>query len=178
MEIDSRKLKKAFKILRRNYGAPGPDGVSIRDIKLNFPDKIVCLKQCLDNEEYSFTSPSYSTFVDFSGKLRTVYVYTVMDRWVQHYLKLELAPLINSLLQPYTFAYIRGRNNIQASEYVLTENPPYVLKLDVSDFFKSINTSRLYCLINKIEVDDYLKNLVIESFTVGKDQGLPLGHVL
>jgi len=178
MEINPRKLKKAFKILRRNYGAPGRDGISIRDIKMNFSDNMAYLKKRLDNEDYLFTPPSFTTFSDFNGKLRKVYVYTVMDRWVQHYLKLELAPLINSLLQPYTFAHIRGRNNIDASKYILQENPPYVLKLDIAEFYQSINNFRLFHLIDKIEFDSYLRHLLIQSFANSSDQGLPLGHVL
>lgn len=178
MATDLKQLKKAFRILRRNYGAPGADGISIRDIKKDFPNNINYLRQCLDRKNYSFTKPYLSTFLDFTGKLRKVYVYNVMDRWIQHYLKLELNPLINNLLQPYTFAYIRGRSNIQASEYVLKGNPTYVLKLDVSDFFQSINSSKLYRLINKIKIDDYLRSLTITSLTDCRNQGLPPGHVL
>jgi hypothetical protein len=60
----------------------------------------------------------------------------------------------------------------------LQENPPYVLKLDVAEFYQSINNFRLFHLIDKIEFDSYLRHLLIQSFANSSDQGLPLGHVL
>ncbi len=175
---DIKKLHKAFKILRRNYGAPGRDRISIREVKSKYKFFSALIESQINSNEYFFTKPISREFVDYSGKRRLIYIYTVLDRWVQHYLKLEISPHIHSFLKPYIFGYIRRRSNIQAAEYILHNNPRYVLKLDISNFSSSIDIQRIFKSFQVLNVDETILDLVINSFAHNSNKGLPPGHVL
>lgn len=178
MKVDDKILKKAFKILRRNYGCPGKDGISIKNIKdryERFEEKLIYQ---IEDNSYIFSDPIFTEFIDFSNKKRVVCVYVLLDRWLQHYLKLIVSPQIFNILQPYVYGNIFGRTNIQATSRILEYQTNYVLKLDISNFFTSIDKERALKNLYSIGKNDEMETLIKESFASPNSTGLPLGHVL
>ena len=132
----------------------------------------------IKNNSYLFTKPNVKTFVDYLGKERTILIYSVLDRWVQHYLKLIIDPLIISYVNSYVFGYVRGRDNIQASEYILKNNPNFVLKLDIKSYFNSIDLETTLKNLDLVDIPNEIKIMTKNSLKHNPTQGLPMGHVL
>jgi len=171
-------LNRAFRILRRNYGCPGNDRLSIKEIKKSYKYYIEKLTQQIDNKSYKFEAhPKFITIYDSCKSGRRIFIYNVLERWVQHYIKLHIDPLINLVLSEYVYAYRRGKTDIESYDYILKNKPEYVLRLDIENFFESIDKNYLFELLKEIGVHKDLIKLIKNSYSHHKI-GLPAGHVL
>lgn len=171
-------LNKAFHVLRRNYGCPGNDGVSIKLVKKEYDRYINFLADKLNRHTYSFErNPKSLTIKDFSLRERVIFVYNVLERWVQHYIKININTLIDSTLTEYVYAYRRGKTDTESYSYILRNKPKYIIMLDIQNFFGSIDKNRLYKKIEKIGVDRNFNELIRSSLEHNK-KGIPAGHVL
>lgn len=172
------QINKAFRILRRNYGCPGNDSLSIKEIKESYDAYTNILLENLDNFSYDFEETPKSLLIhDLSDRERKIFVYNVLERWVQHYIKLQIVPLIESVLSEYVYAYRRGKTDTESYKYILRSNPKFVLRLDIRDYFRSIDRSCLFGLLEGIGVDEKLMRLTQNSLN-HCNSGLPAGHVL
>lgn len=178
MEIINN-LNKAFRILRRNYGCPGTDGLSYKEIKKNFVLHRSYLESALKNKTFKFTDPRKCTIRTgkITPKIRDVFVYNIYDRWIQEAIKIELNSYLKKKMHPHVYSYIRGKNRRQAFEYILNLNPKYILILDIKNFACSINTSILFEMLTDANIPFDLIDLVEESIK-HSEIGLPKGNSL
>jgi retron-type reverse transcriptase len=179
MQNHSRKLlKNAFRIICRNYACPGNDGVSISQIKKKYKyyeDSIFGKLEC---GNFEFQSKPKSVLIqDYLGKNREIFVYTVEERWVQEYLKLCIEAEIENMLVEYTFAFRRKKSDIDSYSYILRSNPKYILRIDIKNFFFSINREKIFIDLGNTKIPIAILALVKKSFDHCLS-GLPQGHVL
>lgn len=178
MDYYDHLIKKAFKITRRNYGCCGNDGIYIRNIKENFSEFQNDLKNSLYNLKFDFEkSPKESIISDYQGKLRKIYVYNLKERVFQGILKLIIENEVTNLLKDYVYGFRRGKTDIQSYQYILKNNPLYILKVDIKDYFESISKENLYIFINQLNVDFRVLDLVKDAIN-HKLSGIPQGNVL
>ena len=178
MRNNRHLLKKAFKILKRNYGCPGNDGISIKDIKRNYEHCENIVWESLKKYNYSFEKqPKRTVITDYLGNKRVIFVYNVIERWVQQFIKLQIEPIINTTLSEYVYAYRRGKNDRDSYNYILKNNPEFILRIDIKNYFESIDREKLFVLLKGLGVKDCLLRMVHESFK-HHGKGLPPGHVL
>lgn len=171
-------LNKAFRILRRNYGCPGNDKLSIKDIKNSYEHYIDRLKQDIESTSYNFEACPKSIMINDSfDRERKIFVYNVLERWVQHYLKLHIDPLISSVLSEYVYAYRRGSTDTESYKYILRNESKYVLRLDIKNYFGAIDKDSLFKLLTEVGVNKEILTLTKDSYSHHKI-GLPAGHVL
>lgn len=173
-----RLLKKAFRIIKRNYGCPGNDNISISEIKTNYKkyESDVCQK--LEKGTFAFESNPKNVIIhDYLGKKRRIFVYNITERWVQEFIKLQIEPTVNATLEEYVYAFRRGKNDEDSYKYILKNNPKYILRIDIKNYFNSINKERLFVNLEKLNLENNLLNLVKKSLK-HCTKGLPSGHVL
>lgn len=171
-------LKKAFRIIRRNYGCPGNDRVSISDIKTNYEKYEHIVWQQLEKNYYVFEQePKQIIIRDYLGKEREIFVYNVAERWVQEFIKLQIEPKIDATLAEYVYAFRRGKSDIHSYQYILKNNPKFILRIDIKDYFRSINKENLLISLEYFGFENDLLNLVKKSLC-HCTKGLPTGHVL
>jgi retron-type reverse transcriptase len=177
-QLDRNLLKKAFRIIRRNYGCPGNDGLAISEIRRNygFYEELLVLQ--LTGVTFKFESaPKKSLISDYLGKPREIFVYCVLERWVQEYLKLLIEPSVEELLAFYTFAFRQKKYDVDSYVYILRRNPKYILRVDIMNFFASINKENVLSQLDRMSIPCFAKVLVRDSLQHHR-YGLPLGHVL
>jgi len=102
-------LKKAWKIVRRNYGCPGPDGISWQEIKSDYVKYVLKLESILqgpilNNDYYK------KTINDYLGNSRDIYVYNIVSRWTQEYVKLIYQEVTEPFLSKNVYSYSISRN--------------------------------------------------------------------
>jgi RNA-directed DNA polymerase len=135
-------LTEAVRRVRRNKGAAGADGMSVRDLKAWFPSHWRELRQQLLDGTYQ---PSEVLGVEIpkpSGGVRKLGIPTVVDRVVQQALLQALTPLLDPAFSESSFGFRPKRSAhqalAQASDYV-REGRCIVVDLDLEKFFDRVN---------------------------------------
>lgn len=171
-------LRKAFRIIRRNYGCPGNDGLSVSEIKKDYEKYEDTVWQSLENEVYQFEQkPKHIVIRDYLGKERDIFVYNVLDRWVQEFVKLQVEPVVEKTLAEYVYGFRRGKSDEESYKYILENDPSFILRVDIEDYFKSINKEKLFARLEKMGFENNVLNLLKKSLEHCSN-GLPPGHVL
>ena len=104
-------LRRAFRILRRNYGCPGPDGVAIREIHATLPAHVERLRSEMLSRDLEF-APGREVAIQTGTKTtveRRVYVYSVRERWLQCYLRLSIQPIVSTAFADAVYSYLDPR---------------------------------------------------------------------
>ena len=168
-------LRKAFRIIRRNYGCPGNNKVSIKDIKLSYEAYEKGIWELLIHSTYPFESDPKSVSID--GNKRFIYVYNVEERWIQEYLKLEIESNIETVLHDYIYAYRRFLKDKDSYNYILKNNPNYILRADIRNYFLNIDKKIINSQIKSLNINPCVEDLIFKSLEHCK-RGLPAGNVL
>lgn len=172
-------LRRAFRILRRNYGCPGADGISLRMVRRHFAEYAQMLERDLSDSSIVFASPrrvsirtGLVTPID-----RVVYVYNVRERWLQCYLRLLIEPILHCRLSDAVFSYRRGRTRYEGLANLVRERPRFVLVLDLRNFFGSICRNRVMQQLNEFGLTASIVELVKAAID-HTENGLPRGNAL
>lgn len=170
-------LKKAWKIIRRNYGCPGPDGISWQEIKNDYDKYVIKLENSLQNP--IFNNDYYKkTIIDHHGNNRDINIYNIVSRWTQEYIKLVYQEVTEPLLSKNVYSYSKSRNLTNMSYNMNKYLGKTFLRIDIEKYFINIyihileNVLRKYYYLNSNEIKFLLK------FVYPKENGLPLGNVL
>ena len=171
-------LKKAFRVIRRNYGCPGNDGISISDIKKSYCTYENLLYEKLKNNKFVFEqNPKQVVIRDYLGKEREIFVYNVSERWAQEFLKLQIEETIEKNLVEYTYAFRRGKSDKDSYRNILSTNPVCILRTDIKNYFRSISKVSIFLLLEKFAIGRDLLYL-IRKVLGHCEQGLPPGNAL
>ncbi len=163
-ETKRHLLKKAFQVIRRNYGCPGNDTISILEVKTNWEEYENTIWKKLEKNTFTFEqNPKNPTINDYLGKKRKIFVYNITERLVQEFLKLQIEPSIDTALEEYVYAFRRGKNDKDSYKYILKNNPKFILRIDIKDYFNSINKEKLFKNLDKLGIESDLLNLVKKS---------------
>lgn len=175
----SSMLRKAFRILRRNYGCPGEDGISIRHIRRNFDDYASRLEYEIATGIIVFTQPREIIINtgNITEKSRNINVYNVHDRWIQCYLRLLIEPKLNCILEDTVYSYRIGRTRYQGLANLVRDRPNYVLLLDIKEFYENVCQQRLFDLLISIGIIESVAFLIMEAVKHA-GSGLPKGNCL
>ena len=99
-------LREAYKMAKRNNGAPGIDGVSFADIESAGVEEFLSeLREELVTGQYRPLSNRRKEIPKGGGKVRTLGIPTIRGRVVQGALKLILEPIFEADFQGGSYGY-------------------------------------------------------------------------
>jgi RNA-directed DNA polymerase len=175
-------LREAYKLAKRNNGAPGIDGVTFEAIE---EAGVVMFLEQLRSELVSLTyRPQRNRrhgIPKEGGKVRTLSIPAIRDRVVQGALKLILEPIFEADFQPGSYGYRPKRKAQEAVariEHEISRYKTRVIDIDLKAYFDNV---RHHLLLEKVaeRVDDpdvmRLLKLILKAS--GK-QGVPQGGVI
>jgi len=141
------RLGLGYADVRRNDGAPGIDGVSVKAFGEQLDEQLQQLATELANWQYQ-PQPVRRVELDKpDGGTRVLGIPCVRDRVVQATLKRLLEPLVTPTFSDHSFGFIPGRNQGQAVQearrIIVEEEKPWVVDIDLSKFFDRIQHDRL-----------------------------------
>ena len=140
-------LRKAFKLVKRNKGAPGIDGITIEDFEQNLLEEMIQLKQEVLGWTYKPTPVKRVEIPKPDGKgVRLLGIPIIKDRVLHMAIKMVLEPILDPEFSKSSYGFRPGKNQQQAveaaREYVRT-GKEFVVDIDLSKFFDRINHDRL-----------------------------------
>ena len=193
---DPVKLRAGFKAVKKNGGAPGIDGVTIKEFDSRLEEELAQLQMELESWRYK-PSPVRRVEIPKLGKgagVRLLGVPCTRDRVVHATIKLLLEPILDPRFSDHSYGFRPGYNQRQAVESaqrIVKSGKEYVVDIDLSKFFDRINHDRLIYLLSA-RIDDkrilrligtilrsgIMKDGLVEPTKEGTTQGSPLSPLL
>jgi len=135
-------LAQALKRVCANKGAPGVDGMSVKELKRWFNGHWESLRDELASGRYCPSSVRGVEIPKPGGGMRQLGIPTAKDRLVQQAILQTLEPLVDPTFSESSFGFRPGRSAHmalkQASQYV-KEGRTIVVDMDLEKFFDRVN---------------------------------------
>jgi len=175
-------LEEAYKMARKNNGAPGIDGVTFEDIETRGRGAFLQeIQQELQQKTYKPLKNKQVEIPKASGGVRTLGIPTIRERVVQGALCLILEPIFEANFQDGSYGYRPKRSPQEAVQKVaaaIAQGKTTVIDLDLKAYFDNV---RHHILLEKVaeRVNDaeimHLLKLILKAS--GK-KGVPQGGVI
>ena len=154
---ETSNLLNAFKLVKRNKGAPGIDGITIEEFETNLLENIQQLREAVLRWKYKPTAVKRVEIPKPDGKgVRLLGIPIVKDRILHMAIKTVLEPKIDPTFSQSSYGFRPRRNQRQAVEKarnIVSSGNEYVVDIDLSKFFDRINHDRLIYRL-KLYVED------------------------
>lgn len=155
--LDINNLKAAFKLVKKNKGAPGIDGITIEEYDLNLEEELNQLRQEVLSWSYEPTPVRRVEIPKPNGKgTRNLGIPTIKDRVLHMAIKLVIEPILEPTFSTNSYGFRPGRNQqqaTQAAKRIVESGKEFVVDIDLSKFFDKINHDRLIHRL-KAHIDD------------------------
>jgi len=173
---DLGNIEAALDAVVRNKGAPGIDGITVKQLpgilKVRWPE----IEEQLLQGRYQPQPVRRVRIPKPAGGTRDLGIPTVIDRVIQQAILLRLQPLWDPTFSEHSYGFRPGRSAhqavAQAQAYVI-EGYRFVVDIDLAKFFDRVNHDRLMAAVAARVADRRLLRLIRSYLTAGVlDSGL------
>jgi RNA-directed DNA polymerase len=175
-------LQEAYRMAKRNNGAPGIDGVTFDAIEA------AGLEAFLEGIRGELVSSTYRPMRNRrrdipkdNGKVRILGIPTIRDRVVQGALKLILEPIFEADFQAGSYGY-RPKRTAQAAVNLVAEavvsNKTRVIDVDLKAYFDNVRHDLLFKKVAERVNDARVMALLHLILKAGGKRGVPQGGVI
>ena len=193
--VDVGNIKDALRKVVGNHGAPGVDGMTVRELVEWLSTNTEALIQEIRDGKYIPTPVRRKEIPKPNGGVRNLGIPTVKDRLVQQMVVQVLEPIYDPTFSESSFGFRPGRNAqdaiLQAKEFY-DSGLTTVVDLDLEKFFDNLNQDFLMNILRVIIKDKTLITLIkrflragvtlpdglTQATTRGSPQGGPLSPLL
>jgi RNA-directed DNA polymerase len=187
----TERLEEAFQAVARNQGAPGPDGVTIGELREHLPMLVPKLKASLLDGSYTPGDIRRVWIPKGGGGQRGLGIPNVVDRMVQEAVRQVLEPVYEPTFHASSHGFRPGRSchtAIAEATQHLEEGYEWVVDLDLEKFFDRVNHQRLMSRLAQRIADKRLlvlighmlkaKVVLPDGVSVSTEEGVPQGGPL
>jgi RNA-directed DNA polymerase len=161
--VDPANLERAWKKVRANRGAPGPDGVSLAEFPELFREQWPEIEQQLSNGTYQPGPARRKSISKEDGTQRHLGIPNVMDRLIQQAILLVLTPIFDPSFSDSSFGFRPGRSAQQAAKQVqahIRAGYRHCVDMDLSKFFDRVQHDVLMSRVSRKVRDRRLLRLI------------------
>ena len=192
--LHSDNLRRAWKRVKSNKGAPGIDGVTIEEWPAHARSYWLDKRAQIEQGRYQPQSVRRVEIPKPDGGKRLLGIPTVTDRVIQQAIAQVLTPIFDPGFSDCSFGFRPGRNAHQAIRQVqanVTAGYRWAVDIDLAKFFDTVNHDLLMHLLGRAITDKRLLSLIasylragvlvgeqLQPSEVGTPQGGPLSPLL
>jgi group II intron reverse transcriptase/maturase len=183
-------LTTALKRVESNRGAPGTDGMTVKDLRPYLMNHWLEIRAALESGAYKPTPVRRVEIPKPDGGVRLLGIPTVIDRLLQQAIAQVLTPIFERKFSPYSYGFRPGRSAHdaikQAQEYTQA-GYEWVVDIDLEKFFDRVNHDMLMARVAR-EVKDkrvlkliraYLNSgVMVNGVVMDTEEGTPQGGPL
>ena len=170
MAVSPRNMETAMKRVRTNNGAPGADGMTIRETIEWMNGHFAEVQAEMLGGYYHPTAVRRREIPKPDGGVRKLGIPTAKDRIVQQAVAQILVPLYEPQFSDNSFGYRPGRSGQQAimrvKEYA-EAGYEWAVVLDLSKYFDTLNHDRLIRELRKTIKDESMMKLIKKFLKAG-----------
>ena len=188
------ELSAAFKAVKRNRGAPGIDGVTVKDFGERLFVELGQLQKELKSWSYEPKPVRLVEIPKPDGGARRLGIPCVRDRVVQAAIKAVLEPIFEPLFSTNSYGFRPNRNQwqaIHAAQRIVQSGKEHIVDIDLEKFFDRVQHDRLIHRLGE-QIDDkrvlrligltlrsgIMKDGIVSVTEEGTVQGSPLSPLL
>ena len=192
--VDPENLNRAWRQVRRNRGAPGPDGMTIKQFEPWAREDWSTVRQQLLDGTYRPGPVRRKTIPKDGGGERLLGIPNVIDRLVQQAICQVLTPIFDPDFSESSFGFRPGRSAHGAAKQVqqiIRQGHSHCVDVDLSKFFDRVQHDVLMsCVSRKVRNRHLLRLIgrylragvmvegVLQPTPEGSPQGGPLSPLL
>jgi len=192
--VERSNLARALKRVRQNQGSAGVDGMRVDELAPYLRDHWPGLREALLAGTYQPSAVRHHQIPKGDGRMRTLGIPTVLDRFIQQAVLQVLQPRFDPTFSESSYGFRPGRRAhdavCQAQRYVQSGRR-WVVDVDLASFFDRVNHDvlmgklsqritdrRLLALIRRYLEAGVMANGVVQERYEGTPQGGPLSPLL
>lgn len=157
--MERGNMFQALGRVERNQGAPGIDGMMVKDLRQYVKENWLNIRKQLSKGTYKPNPVRRVEIPKSGGGIRLLGIPTVLDRLIQQALAQVLTPIFDPEFSPYSYGFRPGKRAHdairQAQEYI-QQGYKVVVDTDLAQFFDRINHDILMAkLARKVKDAEY-----------------------
>jgi len=188
--VDPRNLQRAWRRVKRNRGAPGPDGMTIREFESWCPEHWPAIQQQLLDGTYRPAAVRRKTIPKEGGGERSLGIPNVLDRLIQQAICQVLTPIFDPDFSESSFGFRPNRSAHGAAkrvQQIIRQRHEHCIDVDLSKFFDRVQHDVLMSRVSRKVHDVCLLRLIgrylragvlVEGVVQPTDEGSPQGGPL
>ena len=172
-------LRRAYKRVVSNKGAPGADGMTVADLAGYVKQYWSTLKARLLAGEYHPQAVRAVEIPKPQGGTRQLGIPSVVDRLIQQALQQQLTPLFDPLFSDYSYGFRPGKSAHQAVEMArshVAAGHRWCVELDLEKFFDRVNHDILMFCVERHVEDKQVLRLIRRYLEAGVMSGGVVSH--
>jgi RNA-directed DNA polymerase len=192
--VDQENMETAWKKVRANRGAPGPDGITLAEFPEHFRALWPDIRQQLLNGAYQPGPARRKSIPKEDGSQRHLAIPNVIDRLIEQAILLVLTPIFDPGFSESSFGFRPGRSAQEAVKQVqshIRAGYRHCVDMDLSKFFdrvqhdvlmsrvaRKVHDKRLLRLIGRYLRAGVMVDTELQPSLEGTMQGGPLSPLL
>jgi group II intron reverse transcriptase/maturase len=188
--VNPENALRAFKALKRNKGAPGIDGMTVKELADHLRMHWSRIKEVLLAGDYRPAPVKRVEIPKPDGGKRPLGIPTMMDRFVQQLMLGVLTPIFDPMFSASSHGFRPGRSAhdaVKAAQQHAREGATWVVDIDISQFFDRVHHDILMHRIGQTIRDKRMLRLIgrylragvfSNGLVIATDEGTPQGGPL
>jgi group II intron reverse transcriptase/maturase len=163
-------LDEAISQVKRNKGAAGIDGMTVKDIPTGSDIYWAEISNQIRNRKYKPSPVRRVQIPKEDGSMRDLGIPTVTDRVIQQAMVQVLTPIYEPLFNETSYGFRPGRSCemaiLKALEY-MNDGYEWIVDIDLRKFFDTVNHDKLISEVMKNVKDGEIVSLIRKFLTSG-----------
>lgn len=189
--VSRTNIQRAVEKVRANKGTSGIDGIKVNDLEGFMRQNWERIRSELVAGTYLPQAVKGVKIPKKNGKFRLLGIPTVMDRVIQQAINQVIMPLWEMDFHPQSYGFRPQRSTQQAADkalhFINEEKRNFIISLDLSQFFDTVNHDKLMGLLRKKITDKRVLSLIRKFLVTGifmgeellkREKGTPQGSPL
>lgn len=140
--LDPENIRRAIRKVKSNKGAPGGDGITVKDLPAHFEAVWPSIEPLVREGRYRPEPVLRKTIPKPGGGERRLGIPTVMDRVIQQAILQVLEPILDPSFSPHSYGFRKGKSVHQAvlaAKTYIEQGFGWVVDVDLEKFFDRVN---------------------------------------